>query len=110
MMARLLDRTAELRGVYCVGAGRQGIVEALNEAARHPRPFVVVHDLTDSSRAWLSADHVGAVIDQNARTVGEQAVIRLLGAIAASTPLLPVTTIEPRIILRENLPALGGRA
>ena len=44
------------------------------------------------------------VIDQNARLVGEQAVIRLLGAIAANTPLLALKDIEPRIVLRENIP------
>jgi LacI family transcriptional regulator len=65
----------------------------------------VVHDLTDTSRAWLADGIVDVVIDQNARLVGEQAVIRLLGAIAASTPLLPFKNIEPRIILRENLPS-----
>jgi hypothetical protein len=32
-------------------------------------------------------------------------VIRLLGAIATSSPLLAARNIEPRIILRENIPA-----
>jgi LacI family transcriptional regulator len=108
-MAELL-RTTDPVGVYCVGAGRRGIVEAITEAGSGRRPFVIVHDLTDTSRAWLADGLVDVVIDQNARLVGEQAVIRLLGAIAASTPLLPVKDIEPRIILRENLPsgALGA--
>lgn len=98
-----LMRTTRLVGVYCVGAGRRGIVEAIAEA-EGPRPFVILHDLTDSSRRWLAEERVDVIIDQNPRLVGEQAVIRLLGAIAASTPLLPVKDIEPRIILRENLP------
>jgi LacI family transcriptional regulator len=99
-----LMRATRLVGVYCVGAGRRGIVEAIGEAGGRPRPFVILHDLTDNSRLWLADSLVDAIIDQNARLVGEQAVIRLLGAIAASTPLLPVKDIEPRIILRENLP------
>jgi LacI family transcriptional regulator len=98
-----LMRATRLVGVYCVGAGRRGIVEAIGNAAGS-RPFVIMHDLTDTSRSWLVDGLVDAIIDQNARLVGEQAVIRLLGAIAASTPLLPVKDIEPRIILRENLP------
>ncbi len=98
-----LMRATRLVGVYCVGAGRRGIVEAIGAAAGS-RPFVILHDLTDTSRSWLADGLVDAIIDQNARLVGEQAVIRLLGAIAASTPLLPVKDIEPRIILRENLP------
>ncbi|MDW4499955.1 LacI family DNA-binding transcriptional regulator [Sulfitobacter sp. D35] len=106
MTTRLLDRTEALRGIYCIGAGREGIVRALHEGGEGARPFVVMHDLTESSAAWLAQDRIDAVIDQNARMVGEQAVIRLLGSIAASTPLLPFKNIEPRIIVRENLP--GG--
>jgi LacI family transcriptional regulator len=103
-MAALMRATDDLVGVYCVGAGRRGIVEALKAGGLKKRPLVVIHDLTDSSRSWLAEGLVDVVIDQNARLVGEQAVIRLLGAIAASTPLLPFKDIEPRIILRENLP------
>lgn len=103
-MAALLRTAPDLVGVYCVGAGRTGIVRALAEA-RGRRPFVILHDLTDSTRAWLAAGLVDVVIDQNARLVGEQAVIRLLGAIAAPVPLLPAKDIEPRIVLRENIPA-----
>ncbi|WP_245435269.1 hypothetical protein [Rhizobium sophoriradicis] len=44
------------------------------------------------------------MIDQNARLIGEQVVIRLLGSIAASTPTLSLKNIEPRIIFRENIP------
>ncbi len=104
-MANLLRRAGDLVGVYCVGAGRTGIVEAIRASGQRERPFAVMHDLTENARKWLAEGTIDAVIDQNARLVGEQAVIRLLGAIAATTPLLPARNIEPRIILRENLPA-----
>ena len=104
-MEKLLRDHRDLAGVYCVGGGRKGIVEAIRAAALPRRPFVILHDLTESSRAWLLDDLVDVVIDQNARLVGEQAVIRLLGAIATSSPLLTARNIEPRIILRENIPA-----
>jgi len=100
----LLRTTPGLVGIYCVGAGRTGITQALQEVCPVRRPFVIMHDLTDSTRAWLAADQIDVVIDQNARLVGEQAVIRLLGAIAASAPLLTAKDIEPRIVLRENIP------
>lgn len=103
-MAELLDRTDNLIGIYCVGAGRRGVVEALQEAAQETRPFIVMHDLTQSSREWLRDDWIDVIIDQNARLVGEQAVIRLLGSIAVSAPLLPFKNIDPRIVLRENIP------
>jgi LacI family transcriptional regulator len=104
-MDELMRTIDDLVGVYCIGAGRRGIAEALRSACLPIRPFVVFHDLTDTSRAWLADDIVDVVIDQNARLIAEQAVIRLLAAIAASTPLLPFKNIEPRIILRENLPS-----
>ena len=103
-MERMLLDTDDLVGVYCVGAGRAGIAAALQVAGGARRPFVIMHDLTDATRAWLAEDLIDVVIDQNARLIGEQAVIRLLGSIAASTPTLSLKNIEPRVIFRENIP------
>ncbi|MDJ1006217.1 MAG: LacI family DNA-binding transcriptional regulator [Paracoccaceae bacterium] len=100
----LLRRLPDLVGIYCVGASRTGVVEAVEEVCAE-RPSLIMHDLTDSSRDWLKRGLVDVVIDQNPRLVGEQAVIHLLGSIAARTPLLSLKPIEPRIILRENIPA-----
>lgn len=102
--AELLRRHPDLAGIYCLGAARTGIVEAIEDLAPAKRCPVVVHDLTDNARDWLRRGLVDVVIDQSARLIGEQAVVRLLGSIAVSTPLLSTQTIEPRIILRENMP------
>ena len=102
-MAELLRTTDDLVGVYCIGSGRTGIAEALRGTAA-PRPFVVLHELTDNSRAWLAEGLVDMVIDQNARAVGEQAVIRLLGSIAAGAALLTLKDIDARLVFRENIP------
>jgi LacI family transcriptional regulator len=101
--ARLLQDRPDISGLYCVGAGRTGIGRAIAEQGR-PRPFVVVHDLTDVTRRLLAEDVIDVVIDQNARLTGEQAVIRLLGSIASTAPFLTLKYIEPRIIMRENIP------
>ena len=103
-MQRHLRAADDLGGVYCIGAGRSGIVEALRGVPRQARPFVIMHDLTDITRGCLEDDLVDVIIDQNARLVGEQSVIHLLGSIATSASFLSVKYIEPRIILRENLP------
>lgn len=103
-MTQLLRGNPKLAGVYCVGAGRTGIVSALEEIRPAQRPLVVMHDLTDRTHAWLADDTIDVVIDQNVQLVGEQAVIRLLGAIATSAPQLRLKDIEPRIFLRENIP------
>jgi LacI family transcriptional regulator len=101
--ARLLRGRDDIVGVYCVGAGRSGIGRAVAEGGS-PRPFVVFHDLTNVTRRLLAEDVIDVVIDQNARLTGEQSVIRLLGSIASTAPFLTRKFIEPRIILRENIP------
>lgn len=103
-MTDLLESHPDLAGVYCIGAGRKGIVTALDRARRGYRPFTVMHDLTDTSAAWLTDELIDVVVDQNARMVAEQAIIRLLGSIAAATALLPAKHIEPRLIISENMP------
>ena len=105
--ARLLAARRDVVGIYCVGAGRSGVARAVAEAmaeAGRPRPFVIVHDLTNLTRRYLAEDVIDVVVDQNARLTGEQAVIRLLGSIASAAPFLTLKYIEPRIIFRENIP------
>ena len=100
----LLAREADLIGLYCPGGGRRGIAQAVAAHRGPHRPFVIMHDLSDSTRQFLADGVVDLVIDQNARLVAEQAVIRLLGAIAADSHFLPLHYIEPRLIFRENIP------
>jgi LacI family transcriptional regulator len=107
-MTQLLRTQSNLAGVYCVGAGRTGIVAALEEVRPAHRPLVIMHDLTGRTHTWLADGTIDVVIDQNVQLVGEQAVIRLLGAIATSAPQLRLKDIEPRIILRENIPVCAS--
>jgi LacI family transcriptional regulator len=102
---RVLDAEPKLLGIYCVGAGRSGIARALREARPGKRPVFICHDLTRETRGFLVNDLLDVVIDQNARLIAEQAVIRLLGSIASSAPYLTVKFIEPRLITKENIPA-----
>jgi LacI family transcriptional regulator len=100
-----LRQTPDLAAIYCVGAGRHGIIDALK--GRADRPAVVMHDLTDASRLWLETEQIDAIIDQDAQLVGEQAVLHLLGAIAGSPTALGLKQVDPRLILLENLPQEG---
>ncbi len=103
-MARLLRTQSNLIGIYCIGAGQRGVIEALEGVSRDMRPSVVMHDLTTSTRDWLVNDKVDAVIDQDSHLMADQAILRLLGAVANTNTQLPVHHIEPRIIMRENIP------
>ncbi len=102
-MTKLLRTNPRLVSAYCVGGGRAGIAKAIHDARPAAKPFTVLHDLCDDTARWLENGSVDAIIDQNAKLIAEQSVIRLLGAIAVSTPTLPVQHIEPRILLKENM-------
>jgi LacI family transcriptional regulator len=101
---RVFEAEPQLLGIYCVGAGRSGIVKALGEARLRKKPVFICHDLTAETRRYLLDDIVDVVIDQNARLIAEQAIIRLLGSIASAAPYLTKKFIEPRLIFRENIP------
>lgn len=101
----LLRTRPDLIGIYCVGGGRSGVARALREMPRRAKPIFICHDLTRLTRSYLIDDIADVVIDQNARLIAEQSVMQLLGSIAAPTPFLPRTHIEPRLIFKENIPA-----
>jgi len=101
---KALHNEPELLGIYCVGAGRSGVAKALLEARPKKKPVFICHDLTRETRGYLVDDLADVVIDQNARLIAEQSVIRLLGSIASSAPYLTKKFIEPRLIFKENVP------
>jgi LacI family transcriptional regulator len=68
------------------------------------KPVFICHDLTRETRGYLVDDLCDVVIDQNARLIAEQSVIRLLGSSASSAPYLTKKFIEPRLIFKENVP------
>ena len=74
------------------------------ESKPRKKPVSICHDLTRETRGYLVDDLVDVVIDQNARLIAEQAVIRLLGSIASSAPYLTKKFVEPRLIFKENIP------
>lgn len=107
-LARILREQGSLVGVYCIGGGRTGIVEALRDLGRE-RPLVILHELAGGARDWLSDGIVDLIIDQNVDALAEQSVIRLLGSIAAGTSLLQNRNIDMRLVVRENIPPVPAR-
>jgi LacI family transcriptional regulator len=100
----VLRREKDLLGLYCIGAGGQGIVQGLREVVLRRKPVFICHDLTADTRSYLLEGVADAVIDQNARLMAEQSVIQLLGSMVSVAPFLSRALIEPRVILRENIP------
>ena len=74
-------------------------------------PYLKSDGLVAGVQNGMTVDDIAdVVIDQNARLIAEQSVMQLLGSIAAPTPFLPRTHIEPRLIFKENIPAQALQA
>ncbi|WP_118134596.1 LacI family DNA-binding transcriptional regulator [Oceanicella sp. SM1341] len=104
LVGAALAREPGISGIYSMGAGNRGLVEALRALGR-PRPLVVLHELVPHAREALEAGLVDAVIDQ--KPVQEvAAALDILRALADGRPA-PAgrARITPAIYLPENLPA-----
>jgi LacI family transcriptional regulator len=100
--AALLSRHPDLAGIYNIGAGNQGIGQALVESGRSQQIIFVGHELTDHNKAFLLDGTLDAVIDQNPRVEAREALSMLSRTIRG----LPVDYHPPRlqVIFRENIP------
>ncbi len=97
-----------ISGIYSIGAGNRGLIEVL-EGLPGLRPFVVMHELTPTSRGGLMRGLVDAVIDQ--KPAQEVALaIDVMKAIADGRDWRdPARDITPTIYLKDNLPEPGSQ-
>ena len=97
----LLDRNPDLVGIYNIGSGNRGIVDALTERGKQTDVVFVTHHLTSASRPNLLNGTIDAVIHQDMAKLVETIVSRLL---SDDDTRYPETTIMPfEIVLRENI-------
>lgn len=99
----------QITGIYSIGAGNRGLIDVLRGRAG-PRPFVVTHELTPTTRAGLEQGVIDAVIDQ--KPAQEVALaVDVMKAIADGRDWRdPTGEITPAIFLRDNLPLAGDGA
>ncbi|SON54820.1 Glucose-resistance amylase regulator [Hartmannibacter diazotrophicus] len=100
----LLARHPDLAGIYSVGAGNAGIVEALKANGRAGKTLLIAHELTAENRAALLAGAMQAVINQDCGHEIRSAA-RVMRALASGTPIVAEQErIRIDVFLRENLP------
>jgi len=58
----LLEKHADLTGIYCAGGGMEGAIQALRESGRARDVMLVVNEITDESRVALQDGTVKIVI------------------------------------------------
>lgn len=103
IMTDLLASNGDLRAVYNIGAGSEGIARAIADNGAHPQPTFIAHELSAETKPFLVSGVIDAVIDENLSALAERAVIRL--AAAARHRMLGICAAQDaRIITRENFP------
>ena len=108
LLGRLLGRHADIVGLYNVGAGTQGVANALNDKALsdagRDKVVFVGHDVTVLTRRLLLQGVMDAAISQNPGHEA-RAAVRVLLALARGEPILSEQEkIRIDIVMRDNLP------
>lgn len=102
--AAMIADTPDLVGIYNVGAGNRGIVEALESAGRAGDVVFIAHELTGHSREALVRGTIDAIVNQDPGHEIRSA-LRVLMALADGLPLVEgQERIRIDIFIRDNLP------
>ncbi len=102
-MANRLATHPGITAIYSLGAGNQGLIDALRAQAQ--RPLVAVHELVAHARDALADGMFHFVIDQRPEEEVD-AVLAQMRALIDNVPPPPIKPILPAIYLRDNLPPL----
>lgn len=94
-------KSADLVGIYAVGAGTRGLLEALK--GQTDRPVIIAHELTDTNRSALLTGEIDLVIDQNP-AAEVRAALTLMRDLSDQRPITPSSGAIPlNIFVRENV-------
>ena len=104
LTAALLRDHADLVGIYCIGAGTRGIVEALEITGKARDIIFIGHELTEFSRRFLMQGSMDAVINQDAGHEARSAARVLLAQCSGQPMIDDQERIRIDIFLRDNLP------
>ncbi len=101
-LTRQLAENANIVGLYSLGGGTRGVIDAIDGAQR--RLSVVTTELSDHTRAALISGKVDAVLVQDP-THEVRSAIRVLKALADNAPINEKQErIRIEIFVRDNLP------
>lgn len=99
----LLKVQPDLNGIYCIGSGQTGIIDALNITGKAQSVTVIGHGLTDDTRQYLIDGAMDAIINENAKEEARAAVDHLVAAARGhAQPALHPIAIQA--IFPENIP------
>jgi LacI family transcriptional regulator len=104
LVASALHDVADLVGIYNMGAGNRGVIEALERAGRAREIVVIGHELTPIMRSALLSGVFDAAICQSPRDETVRA-IEALTALVDGDELPAPDPIRIDITLKDNIPA-----
>jgi LacI family transcriptional regulator len=104
LVSELLQREADLAGLYSIGAGNRGIQAALERSGRATSIVWICHELTAHARKALLTSVADAVINQDAGHEVRSACRLALAALSGERVLPDQERIGVDIFLRDNLP------
>ncbi len=98
----LLRRHPDLSGIYNIGAGNQGIAQALKEHRLDTQIVFIGHELTGQNKNLLLDGTLDAVIDQNPRVEAREALNILSRSVRGQSCEQHLPRLQ--VIFRENIP------
>jgi LacI family transcriptional regulator len=103
IVEKLMAQHPNLSGLYNLGAGNAGMVEALERSGRAGSIRVIAHELTASTRAGLVGGAIDVVLDQNPDGEIREAVAAARALALGTERSVSSDPIEIGIFLRDNL-------
>ena len=100
----LLDAESGIVGLYNIGAGNLGLIEALSRLPAGRRPVVVAHELSAHTRTALETGLFHAVINQDPGHEVRSAIRTLRSLVDGDGLIEGQEHIRIEIYLRDNLP------
>ncbi|MBT3361387.1 MAG: LacI family DNA-binding transcriptional regulator [Rhodospirillales bacterium] len=97
----VLEERKDLVGIYNVGGGTRGIVQALTEHKRDREIIFVGHNLTERTQRYLLDGSMDVVIHQDMRTAANKAVTALIDFCERRT--VSVERLPVQVVIKENL-------
>lgn len=104
LVSKALSENAEIIGIYNLGAGNRGLIAALKAVRPERGLTVVVHELTQHTRAALIDGTIDAVLNQDAGHEVRSAIRVMKATADGQAVIADQERIRLDIFLKDNLP------
>lgn len=98
----VLDEHDDLVGIYSVGGGNRGVVQALADRGKSRSVVTIGHNLTATTHRFLVEGSMDAVIHQDLELAAGRAIAAMIHHGNGQTPGSERLPVE--VIIRENIP------